>query len=920
MNKKYARKPVVVAISGLFGMATVLAMGLQTAIAQDQVQRVEVTGSSIKRVLSEGSFPIQVLDRSDIDKSGVKSVPELIQSLPAMQGFTVAAESIGGGGAGFASASVHNIGENRTLVLVNGRRLSTWAGQTLTGYSAAIDLNSIPLAAIDRVEILTDGTSALYGSDAVAGVINFILRSNRTDGEVALNYSVPKGNVGKQTTFSVTKGWGDLGKDGFNAMVAFSADKQDRMKATDREFAKTGVIPFSLGGKNYVFFNGSSRTAPATFDVYDPVADTDIVANPPGMIQNGACPPSHVLRGRCRFDYTSTIEIMPESERQNIVGSFSKRLNANHTFSADLLYTKFSLTSRIAPPPVDFQIPTGGALYNQYIGAFGGKAGDELYAFWRGVDAGNRTTEDETKAWHANLTLTGFIGDWDYTAGYTHSTNTWIERYKAGWLSLNELNAAQNSGAWDPFLSPGTQSAAGNAAIANMQFRGEYKREESTLDVLHAKGSREVFKIRGNPAMLGVGIDVRRENVKYSPSGIAMGIGNSIAGDSAAEQPFDVSRNSWGAFGELVTPFTKTFELTSSLRHDHYSDFGNTTNYKFGARFRPAKQYLLRASIGTGFRAPSVPQTSAGKQLYGVTGGTYSCPTAGLAAVQAGDPTAICRVDGSQYDQFAGGNKDLKPEKSDQWSLGFRWEPSAFASFGADWWNVKVKDRMGTLSEDVVMRDSASYTKNFTVFVDPGTGRHYVSVFLPNENLGEEKYSGIDLDGRVQFNSGMGRLTASLNWTHMLKYEYQRAKGGEFFTNLGKYNDDSVTFRNIWRLAVSLRNGNWNHTLTYNYKSGYDDYQCTIDECGLVNLVNADGTNGATVDMTSHRVDAWKTFDWQTEYSYSKALTLTLGIRNVLDEAPPLSIRVSGPHVLGYDPRYADPFQRVIYLNGKFTF
>ena len=920
MDTKYRKKSLVVAVSRLFGVATVLTMGLQGAIAQDQVQRVEVTGSSIKRVLSEGAFPIQVLDRADIDKTGVKSVVELIQSLPAMQGFTVSSESVGGGGAGFASASIHNIEENRTLVLVNGRRLSTWAGQTLTGYGAAIDLNSIPLAAIDRVEVLTDGASALYGSDAVAGVINFILRNNRTDGEIALNHAVPKGGVGKQTNFSVTKGWGNLQKDGFNAMLVFSSDKQDGMKATDREFAKTGIIPFSTGGKNYVFFNGSSRTAPATFEVYNPTTEFDVVGNPPGMIQNGACPPFHVLRGRCRFDYTATVQILPESERQNLIGSFSKRLNANHTFSADLLYSKYALTWKIAPPPVDFQIPTGGALYNKYITAFGGTPGDELYAYWRGVDAGNRTTEDETKAWHANLALTGFIGEWDYTAGLTHSTNTWIERYKAGWLSLNELNQAQNSGAWDPFLSPGTQSAAGNAAISNMQFRGEYKREESTLDVLHAKASREVFKIGGNPAMLGAGIDFRRENVKYSPSDIAKGIGNSIAGDTAAEQPFDVSRNSWGAFGELVTPFTKSFELTSALRYDHYADFGNTTNYKFGARFTPAKQFLVRASIGTGFRAPSVPQISAGKQLYGVTGGTYSCPTAGLAAVQASDPTAVCRVDGSQYDQFAGGNKDLKPEKSDQWSLGFRWDPNPFASIGADLWNVKVKDRIGQLSEDVVMRDSATYSKNFTIFNDPATGRHYVSVFLPNENLGEQKYSGIDMDARLQFNSGMGRLTTTFNWTHMLKNEYQRGKGGDFFTNLGKYNDDAVTFRNIWRLVFSLRNGNWNHTLTYNYKSGYDDYQCTVDDCGLVNAVNADGSVGASVDMTTHKVDAWKTFDWQTEYAYNKALTLTAGIRNFLDEDPPLSIRVSGPHQLGYDPRYADPFKRTIYLNAKYTF
>jgi iron complex outermembrane receptor protein len=905
--------------------AALLAALVTPASAQDTVERVEITGSSIKRIESEGALPVQVLDRSDIQRSGVQSVTELLQSLPVMQGYTTSSQSVGGGGAGFAGASIHNIGETRTLVLLNGQRLSTWAGQTLTGSGAAIDLNSIPLAAIERIEILTDGASALYGSDAVAGVINFILRSDKTDGDVFFNQMVPKGNVGKQTTLSASKGWGSLATDGHNAMIVYSKDKQDSMKATDRDFAKSGVIRFSHGGKNFVFFNGSSRTAPATYDVFDPTGverpgfpGNSLVplANPQGT----NCGPNHVLRGRCRFDYTSTIEILPNSERDNLIGTFTKKLSADQTLSASLVYSKFSLTSKIAPPPVDMLIPTGSTLYNTYISAVGGTPGDSLFAYWRGVDAGNRTTDDETTAWNGTLSLKGVFAGWDYSTAFTHSTNYWREKYTAGWLSLNQLNAAIAAGSFDPFLSPGQQSAAGKAAIANMQFRGEYKNETSTLDTLGLKGSREVFKLGNRAALLGAGIDFRRERVEYKPSAIARGIGNSIAGDSASEKAFDVSRNSWGAFAELLTPLTKAFELTTALRHDNYQDFGNAETYKLGARFQPVRTFLVRGSIGTGFRAPSVPQVAAGRQQYGVTGGVYNCPAAGLAAVQLTDPTAVCRVPDSQYDQFASGNSNLKPETSRQVSLGFRFEPTASVSFGLDWWKVDIKDRIDQLAEDVVMRDSSRYRKNFTVFNDPGTGIHYVALYLPNENLGEQKYAGIDLDAKLQTGTPIGMLTTTLHWTHMLKNEYQREPGGAFFTNLGAYNDDEVTFRNIGRLRFSLATGNWQNGLTFNYKSGYKDYQCSAADCSLVRTVNPDGTVGGLVDMMDHNVDAYKTLDWQTQYLYSKALSLTAGILNLTDQDPPMTIRVSGPHQLGYDPRYTDPRGRTIYasLNYKF--
>jgi len=379
--------------------------------------------------------------------------------------------------------------------------------------------------------------------------------------------------------------------------------------------------------------------------------------------------------------------------------------------------------------------------------------------------------------------------------------------------------------------------------------------------------------------------------------------------------PYDVSRTIWGAYAEMLVPLAKSFELTGALRHDHYGDFGNTDNFKLAARYQPAREVLVRGSLGTGYRAPSVPQTSAGRQLYGVTGNTYGCPTAALTALQASDPATVCRPAGSQYDQLASGNSDLKPEKSRQWSLGLRLEPEKWLTAGVDLWGVDIEDRIGQLSEEVVMANPAAYLKNFATNVDPGTGRHYVSLYLPNENLGKERYFGADIDGKVSFGTPIGKGSVGLQWTHLFKYHYQRIKDGEWYSNLGMYNDGSVTFRNIFKLTGYLTTGALENSLTLNYKPSYLDQPCVGDpnQCGLVRVVRADGSIGATVDMVDHRVASYTTIDWQGKYEATKALSLTMGVINLFDRDPPLSIKTSGGHQLGYDNRYTDARGRTIY-------
>lgn len=278
--------------SALIALGAVLVL---PSLAQPTDQRVEITGSSIKRVATEGALPVQTISQAEIKRSGATSVTALIQSIPAMQGFTSIADTVGGGGGGITTASLHDVGEQYTLVLLNGRRVAPADSGT------TIDLNSIPLAAIERIEILTDGASALYGADAIAGVVNFILKRGESPLTLDARYTSPERGAAQEANFSISRGFGDLDRDGYSLFMTGSIDKQKRMRAKDRSFSKTGIISGTVAGTDvgYDFFNGSSRSVPPNVDVFGPAiggrnADgepIDVISfSPYKLANNGNCP------------------------------------------------------------------------------------------------------------------------------------------------------------------------------------------------------------------------------------------------------------------------------------------------------------------------------------------------------------------------------------------------------------------------------------------------------------------------------------------------------------------------------------------------------------------------------------------------------------------------------------------------------
>jgi iron complex outermembrane receptor protein len=931
--------------------ASGLALGMQAAMAQNTdapIQRVEITGSSIKRITAEGALPVQTLSKLQIEQSGASNVADLIATLPSMQGFTTSSMSVNGGGGGLQTASIHAIGEGYTLVLLNGRRLApSTSGST-------VNLASIPLAAVERVEILTDGANTLYGSDAIAGVVNFILKKNQQDAVIEASYSQPRSSGGTTSTATLSKGWGDLDKDGFNLLLSVAHDESKASWARDSEFSKSGVIPFYANGKAYNLYQLSSNSIPGNATVKYTKKDGTVTsaAFAPNLFATGACNGANLFQvgNRCLFDYAATVQNTPALKRDSGFGSLNIKINENLNFFAEGLISSFSNTAQYAPPAQPLGIPLSSALYAKSIAPYLARLKvpadatvNSVTMNLRLVDAGGRADEYKTIAKHAAFGFDGTWHDIDWRAAYTHSENKQTDTAAGGYMSLNAFDDLVTSGKFDPFAPSGSSQAVLAPAVLHNQFSVT----KSKIDMLQMSGSSEVFKMPAGPAQLALGADFTKQSYSEAPDAYSQGqnkqqpdFTDAIVGGGAGALPIDASRKNWGAYGELLLPVLKNMDLTVSGRYDDFSAVTNDKNfdtdgnliapgkqgesaskatYKVALRWNPVDSVLIRGSYGTGFKAPTM--TNIVKPL--VNGGSsqfHACPI-----TSASDPRfKLCNPGSSEYGLLSGGNAAtgagaLKPEESKQATLGIRVEPFSNLSIGFDFWDVKLRNQIQTLSEDLVFNNPAVYDSLLRTYYDPIQKQNVLVAALTPFNLASSHYQGIDWDHTYKTTTAFGKAALQWTGTFMTKAE-QETPGTGLEKNIGRFNSYSdVTFRWISKLTATLNTGRFTHALTANYHSGYTDQVYNEDD-SVVREVLADGTLGDYVPI-KRQVSSYTTFDWQTKAQLGKQFTLTAGIKNLADIAPPFTIRnAGGGNQSGYDGRYTDPLGRTFYLTGSYKF
>ena len=899
-----------------------LAVSSLPAMAQQQLERVEITGSSTRRVEAETALPVTIIKVDDLVTQGVTTVEQAMARIASNQSNFGVSAAIGATTGAKAEADIRGlsgptgVNSNKTLVLLNGRRIANHAFD-----AAAVDLNAIPLAAIERIEVLRDGASAIYGTDAIGGVVNFIVKKDYRGLEVSAQTQQPKAKGGGDTNrVTLLGGFGSLAEQRFNVMASLDWRKQNVLEAKDRSFSTTGVI----GTSRAALTSGTSGTSfPGDLNGFEPSGP---LCNPPSSLPRRANPDNTGAFQSCRFDFAHEVDIIPQNEQVTGLIRGSVAVAPDHTISAEYMRANNKATSKVAPSPTSSTMPASSPFFPVGAPLTVGGIPDLLnptgpnvpggVANWREVPAGKRTSGDDTTTERGMLEAQGLFAGWDYRTAIGSSKNKSTASVKRGYLDDDLVKL----GVWNGVINPfGPQTAAGQAALDAATINAPTLIGTARTDFVDLRVSKDLMRMGAGPLAAAFGFEHRKERSSFEATDINAKLINTLGIDPDSDTAG--SRKVTAVFAELNFPITKQLELNTQARYDKYSDFGNTFNPKLSLRYQPTKDVLVRGSVNTGFRAPTLYEIYQPASLTFTTD-SYDDPTLcpGGTAAPGASAGVVC---GQQVLQRISGPvglglpaSTLKPEKSRTMTVGLVFEPAPSVTLGIDLWQIKVRNLISGLPEQSVFGDPTKFSARFVrcsqLPAGPTPGvidRSDIDVCLnypsfdpiayidtPNENLGELHTRGVDLS--AAWRSGAtpsGNWGISMEGTYVTSYRYQRERGGALIDAVGRYSDNAPVFRWQHTLTGTWSQGPWGATLAERFKSSYTDQDPSLT------------------------VGAYAIWDLSVSWIGIKNLTVTAGINNLFDIDPPRSVQKT-TFQRGYDPRFADPLGRTYMFRAAYKF
>lgn len=927
----FQRKKVASALAYALGAGGAV-LGSAAAIAQDV--RVEVTGTSIRRVDAETSLPVTVVTREEIALTGATNVEQLIATLPMLNtlGGTQLSTGAGLGTYGASSASLRGLGEERTLVLVNGRRMAGFPND------GAVNINAIPIAAIQRVEVLRDGASAVYGSDAVAGVINFILFKDYQGVEVGGQYGQPtQSGGGEGWNAYIIGGWGNLSQDKFNVTGSLSYTKEKALYGADRDYAAVGtVLPYFISGATgqgnieggYNAGQGLSPSAgrqPGFGLSPGSGYGNPLAASNQCELINMRLNPTPTSKGApfCNYDTAPFVGLIPDSERWNANVNFTWQITPDVQFFAEGLYAKQEVVQTYQGSPITSNFLSTADL----IGASGGDyallirpsnpnyqvaadylraqgrpgfetiIGQPLAITSRVQDFGGRQSTDEVEQWRVLAGLRGTFAKQDWEVAYYHNESKLDGQVTGGYFSMSEFSRIINSrDDWNPWTLQ--QTPEFQQAIAAANYLGPTLAAKQKLDTVDGKISGEIIPLPAGPLLYALGASWSEQSVVLNPAP-AQFTGD-IAGLGGATVNMDESRRVTAIYGEVNVPILRgsaggDLEASAAIRYDDYSDFGGTTNYFASLRWQPIQQVVGRVAYGTGFRAPTLSDLH-----YPILLGS---------SAQLNDP--VTGQTDIQPLEYTGGNPDLQPETSKQWSLGLIFQPVKQFSIGFDWFSIELEDIIATPSAQEAVSGAAAGNPSYanSVVRDPVTG-NIISISSQTTNVGTADVKGVDVTINYRDTFDWGTPSISLLGTYMDKFD-QTSPGGFTSKKVGTIIDECG-----FPVLDSDGGGvipRWKHQLRFGYEYGpyaafltqnfYKGYQTDCD-------LNGD----------PHFTGSQSIWDLQFVWTGVKNLRLAIGANNLFDKDPPIFIPVSNQFQSGYDASMYDPRGRFVYLQASYRF
>jgi iron complex outermembrane recepter protein len=933
----YGRHALWAALGGTLTIAATTAIAQLApapATNQGELQEIIVTGSLIKRTDIETPSPVQIISGAEIAQMGYTNVSQALANLSA-NGQGTLSQSFGQAFASGASGiALRGLTVGGTLTLIDGKRMVDYPISD-DNQRSFVDVSAIPINAVERIEVLKDGASAIYGADAIAGVVNIILKKSYTGAEITAETGTSQKHDGTTEHLAGIFGHGDLDSDGYNAYIAIDWHHQDQILASNRQGGYTNL--------DYSSLPGGINTTPGAVgnpEVTYPASKTGYLLNPTtpnaaGVYPNGlpgqtflpGCTATQQSLNGCTFNYQG-LQIQPATGQTNLLAKITKGLGGNWTTSVTL--SDFdskaeqvccaypgtgqnnggivNLATGPGVPPTVVSYPAL-SVPSTYPGNPYGARAPLVYNY---AEIGLPTTLTDTNTYRFIWDIKGSAGGWDID-GSLGAMYAKMELKEMNNLDPTLAQNALNSGY---VIGPGANSVAASALVPQ-----DISEPTSSLDIADIHASRALFNLPGGPLSLALGAQFfhKTEN-DLPPANVADGIQE---GNSAFAQG---SQNDAAAFLEFNGQIVKQLEIDGAVRYDNYNHgVGGATTPKLSIKYKPIDEFVLRGTWGKGFRAPSPAESQQSGNFFGAGNGFVDpilCPHPATTTAKGNFPSQ-CNVSLTGFQQPG---TSLQPVKSTNATFGFIVEPSKMFNFSADYYMIK-------LTNDIISQEEAGGSGAFTsetrgpaatlsfctangVCSTPALTPVGLLAFAdyPYINAGQTRTEGVDVDGNLKFDLGdFGNLTAELSYTHVLNY-IEIVDGNTYYLagthGPSGISGDTGNPKDRAVLTVSWARGPVQVQATVNYTSHFNltDPSSGVGDCmqgflyGGTTAYGGRFTGSFTPPGYLCTVRTFVETNLFANYQVTDHLGLHGSINNVFNAQPPIDLQTyGGGGQLAYD-------------------
>ncbi|MDH5822143.1 TonB-dependent receptor [Luteimonas sp. RD2P54] len=904
------------------------------------LDRIEVTGSRIRQVDIETAQPVLSISRQDIENQGFQSVADILQNITAAgtPPLSRAAPLGAGEAAGGQAIDLRNLGAQRTLVLLNGKRL----GVTTTGVQ---DISTIPAAMVERIEVLKDGASAVYGSDAMAGVVNIITRTNYEGIQGSVYFGQYSEGDGAVEKYDFVMG---ASNDRGSITIGAEYAKEDDVWMRDRPFSATPLgdrhptLSWTPVGQYGGFVSNPSQalpnvTYPAPTDT-NPDSTVRVVLRPGGDANNPADYINQQLGTVHTSNYVEQMHLRTPLERKSLFVDGSYEITDSIRLRSNMLYSNRISDRQIAGYPyqaASFGTPMSADSYFNPLD-------EDIGNWWRRPWEVPRTSTSDVTTWRFGAALEGSfqVGeryfDWDVGALYNQNK---VIQSSFGNLNLANVQAAvgpsfmNDAGQvqcgtpddpiaftacipWNPFLAYGEAGPGSldDQALQNFLFQREHSTGETETTIYTANLTGGLFELPAGEMSFAVGVETRKEEGEFIPDALSVSGGSTNLG----ARPTRGSYTEDSVYGELYVPIlmgvtgAQELSLNLSSRYSEFDTFGDTLNSKFGIKWKPIDDLLVRATWAQGFRAPNIAN------LYGGGSQTFAsftdpCDTVYGASATDTAVRARCAQDIANADTYrqlqqgfvptetasaqtplaffsGAGNPNLEPEESTSTTVGFVWSPG-FAeglSMNVDWWEIEIDntivlDTPTQMLDDCYIENIASRCTTFTR--DPVTGI-VNNMNFGSRNAGYVEVEGFDFGAAYRIDTGYGRFGVDLQNTYTVRNEFKSDDVSEFTTQANSFGGN---FRLRSNLNLTWEQGDFGASWAMRYHSAMKeeclDAEAFPGECSDPDYIAANPSQSGPTNRTGS-----VTFnDVQLRWSAPWNATISVGANNVFDRyGPPM--------------------------------